>query len=202
MEPSATAIMGSLFAPGFDSICSNTSALGADATIEAVLRHAGQTFMNSTGGAMGAIFGRMLIAGGKALRGCASIGPAEFHIMLAAMETAVSTAGKAVPGDKTILDAIHAAAAAEPQSTMGESLRLAARQASLAAAATASMICRVGRASRLAERAIGHPDPGAVSFSFFLEALAGWFDPGALELSIESAPDVVHRRCLAGDQDR
>ena len=40
----------------------------------------------------------------------------------------------------------------------------------LAAERTAGMVCRIGRASRLGERTLGHPDPGAVSFSIMLRA--------------------------------
>ena len=39
---------------------------------------------------------------------------------------------------------------------------------------TAGMICRVGRASRLGARTLGCPDPGAVSFSIILRAMADW----------------------------
>ncbi len=49
-------------------------------------------------------------------------------------------------------------------------LAAAASAAEAAAERTAGMVCRVGRASRLGDRALGHPDPGAVSFSIMLRA--------------------------------
>jgi dihydroxyacetone kinase len=36
------------------------------------------------------------------------------------------------------------------------------------------MLARIGRASRLGDRVLGHPDPGAVSFSIILRAMAEW----------------------------
>ena len=42
--------------------------------------------------------------------------------------------------------------------------------AEAAAQRTASMVCRIGRASRLGDRTLGHPDPGAVSFSIMMRA--------------------------------
>jgi dihydroxyacetone kinase len=38
------------------------------------------------------------------------------------------------------------------------------------------MRARVGRASRLGDRVLGHPDPGAVSFSIIMRAMAQWLE--------------------------
>ena len=75
------------------------------------------------------------------------------------------------PGDKTILDSIHAAAAVAPLPGLVDTMRAAYLAAERGAAETAEWPCKVGRASRLGARAIGHPDPGAISFSVFLKAL-------------------------------
>jgi dihydroxyacetone kinase-like protein len=137
----------------------------------ALLRSAGRAFMNVTGGAIGVIFGKALMSAGAAVEDCESVGAAEFVRMLRAMESAVSAVGRAKPGDKTILDSIYAAAEVGVQGTLADTLRAACEAAGKAAEDTASIPCRVGRASRLGERSIGHPDPGAVSFGIFLRAL-------------------------------
>ena len=49
----------------------------------------------------------------------------------------------------------------------------AARTARDAAEATSALRPRVGRARPLAERSVGSPDPGAVSFALVVAALAG-----------------------------
>ena len=156
---------------GFDAVRTAVGAMGDDVTPDAVLRTAGMAFMGATGGAIGVILGKALSAGGLALRGTARVGSSEFLSMLKSMENAVATAGKAKPGDKTILDSIHAAAAVSPGADLWETMRAAYLAAERGAEETAGWQCKVGRASRLGARAIGHPDPGAVSFSILLKAL-------------------------------
>jgi dihydroxyacetone kinase-like protein len=115
----------------------------------------------------------MLLSGSAALRGIRDFGTFEFKTMLVAMETAVGAGGKVKPGDKTILDAIHASQeAVDPHQTLPEALSVAEEAAVNAARRTADMICRVGRGSRLGSRTLGHPDPGAVSFSIILRAFS------------------------------
>src|SRR5207248_2578822 len=94
---------------GFSALISKISGLPDGTGIDALLKEAGLAFMGSTGGAIGVLFGKMLMAGGARLKGCQEVGPAEFRALVESMETALSGAGKAKPGDKTILDAVHAA---------------------------------------------------------------------------------------------
>lgn len=164
---------------GFDAIRSGLGALEYDTTPDVILRRAGMAFMGATGGAIGVIFGKALISGGMALQGTTQIGPAEFMAMLKSMENAVATAGKVKPGDKTILDSIHTAAAVTPLPELIATMRAACLAAERGAEETAGWPCKVGRASRLGERAIGHPDPGAVSFSIFLKAMLESVETGA-----------------------
>lgn len=103
---------------------------------------------------------------------------AEIAGLLAASEDAVSGFGGAQRGDKTIVDAIAAArAAAEECARLGmpvaETLLRAAAAAQEGTDATAAMVARIGRASRLGERSRGTVDPGARSFAIVLGALAG-----------------------------
>ncbi|MBB4403595.1 MULTISPECIES: dihydroxyacetone kinase family protein [Rhizobium/Agrobacterium group] len=89
---------------------------------------------------------------------------------------AVSELGGAKPGDRTMIDALHPAAETfRDKLAGGASADVAWRSASAAgiagAEATTSMKPRLGRASYLGERAIGHPDAGAVAVSIWLEAI-------------------------------
>jgi dihydroxyacetone kinase len=91
------------------------------------------------------------------------------------METSVAATGKVKPGDRTILDAIHAAAPAGSSATeLDAAVDLSATAAEESARSTANMLCRVGRASRLGNRVLGHPDPGATSFAIMLRAMHNW----------------------------
>jgi dihydroxyacetone kinase-like protein len=161
---------------GFAAVARKLGELEVQTGIDNLLSEAGMTFMAATGGASGVVFGKMFMAGGRSLKGIRQFGPLEFKSLLNAMESSVSSSGKVKPGDKTVLDAIASAAnsLADSDAPLLEAFRKAATAAEAAAQETANMICRVGRASRLGERALGHPDPGAVSFSIILRAMADW----------------------------
>jgi len=122
------------------------------------------------------VFGKMFMAGAGSLKGTRRFGPPEFRSLLKAMESSASSAGKVRPGDKTVLDAVAGAcqSVADSDDTLLKAFRKAATAAEAGAEGTTNMICRVGRASRLGERSLGHPDPGAVSFSIILRAMADW----------------------------
>jgi len=164
---------------GFEAIRDRLGQLDPATPIDGILRESGSAFLGATGGAIGVVLGKMLLAGGKALQGVQQIRAPEFRLLLTSMETSVAAAGKVKPGDRTILDAIHGAAAATNGSDSGEKdldaiVGLAASAAQEAARSTADMLCRVGRASRLGDRVLGHPDPGATSFAIMLKAMQDW----------------------------
>ena len=94
-----------------------------------------------------------------------------------AARDAVVALGGAELGDKTVLDALYPfAETLEKQVGKGEAvvgaLRAAAEAATLAAAGTAPLRPRKGRARPLADRSVGTPDPGAVSFALIATAIA------------------------------
>jgi len=169
---------------GFEAVKQKLSILPESAGIGEVLKESGSAFMGATGGAIGPLLGGMLASGEKALSGRTEMGPDEFRLWLAAMETSLSRMGKAKPGDKTILDAVHASCQAASQTgsdSIGEVCAKAAEAATLAAQMTATMLSVKGRSSRLGERVLGHPDPGAVSFSLILHAFANCLKEAADE---------------------
>lgn len=164
---------------GFEAVKEKLAELDAAAPIETILRESGSAFLGATGGAIGVILGKMLMAGGKALRGVQEIRAPEFVLLLNSIENSVAVTGKVKPGDRTILDSIHAAAAAVSAEDAASKDLLAvvepaASAAQEAAKSTADMLCRVGRASRLGPRALGHPDAGATSFAIMLQASREW----------------------------
>jgi dihydroxyacetone kinase-like protein len=100
--------------------------------------------------------------------------PAVVAVLEAALE-GVSSRGKATVGEKTMVDAWHAAVdAAEAAAGDGGSeldvLRAAAEAADTAATGTIPLIATKGRASYLGERSAGHEDPGARSTALVLGA--------------------------------
>lgn len=160
---------------GFEAVKHRLDQLVGGATFDQALLESAQAFMDVTGGAIGVILAKMLMGGASALRGVAELGTPELSAMLAGMEAGIAKAGKAKPGDKTILDGVHAAhaaaeAAVQAQQPLAVALHSVACAAEVAAEQTANIVCRIGRASRLGDRTLGHPDPGAVSFSIMMRA--------------------------------
>ena len=83
--------------------------------------------------------------------------------------------GKAVLGDKTMIDALTPALAAlHPKNadSLEDAVARAATAAREAADATIPLVARKGRASYLGERSVGHKDPGAASSALLIAALA------------------------------
>lgn len=156
---------------GFRAVAEALTKLEDCQNMDRLFTLVGRTFLTATGGAIGPLIGSMWMDTGKMLRGCEQFGPSECRRMLETMEAAVVHRGKANLGDKTILDALHPAAAAA-QETQEDDLALilkrAAEAAEAGAQATASMIARTGRSSRLGERTLGHQDAGATSFALLL----------------------------------
>jgi dihydroxyacetone kinase-like protein len=111
---------------------------------------------------------------GAAIPEALEVGPDELKKIFGAMERAVAETGKAKPGDKTMLDPLHAIneVLSGSDGDVCELLSIAAQVAQAAARGTANMVCRLGRASRLGDRVLGHPDPGAMSFALIVEAFA------------------------------
>jgi len=94
---------------GFQAVSDALSELDSGVGLDVIFRKAGMSFMGTTGGAIGVIFGKMLVSAAGPLHGVEWFGTVEFKILLREMELAVMNTGKARVGDKTILDAVHAA---------------------------------------------------------------------------------------------
>ena len=79
----------------------------------------------------------------------------------------MSDLGGAAKGDRTMLDALWPAAEVFASTENGQSRAqawaTAVRAADEGAQATRHAIARRGRSSYLGDRALGHPDPGAVA---------------------------------------
>lgn len=82
----------------------------------------------------------------------------------------------AKPGDKTLVDvldpAIHAYEAEfQTSQDMNKALAACAKAAKLGMLETRNLQARLGRASRLKEKSIGHQDAGATSCCLILQAI-------------------------------
>jgi dihydroxyacetone kinase-like protein len=150
--------------------------LGEAPTPKAAFSAVGGAILAGTGGAAGAVFGTFFRAAGNAIA-ADSIDREALALALSEGAKAVMARGKAKPGDKTMLDALLPAIESLRQaeaSDFGTLVELAAAAARQGAEATANMVASMGRAKMLGERALGHPDPGALSVSFLFEGMASY----------------------------
>jgi phosphoenolpyruvate---glycerone phosphotransferase subunit DhaL len=146
----------------------------------ALLTSAGRRLLGLVGGASGALYGRALMTAGTRLAeraGDAEIGRRELvEIALAGAIDGITALGRAVPGDKTMLDALAPALDtlrdAAPGAHDRDVLLAMAEAAEMGAAATIPLVARKGRASYLGERSAGHLDPGAASSAILVRCLA------------------------------
>jgi dihydroxyacetone kinase-like protein len=161
---------------GFQAILIATRDLPAESCPAEFLKLGGQSFTQSTGGAIGIILGRALIEAGDAVWNKSVLRPEDWKQCFLAMESAVSSVGKAKPWDKTMLDALHSInnrlESVDANTDFSNLFSAAAAAAEHAVELTAPMSCRVGRASRLGDRAVGHPDPGTASFAIIIRAMS------------------------------
>jgi dihydroxyacetone kinase-like protein len=145
-------------------------------TVGQVLQKTGITLISTTGGASGPLFGAAFRAAAKKLD-TPHADASQFLTALRAGLESVQALGAAVPGDKTMVDALAPAVDAfEAALTADESFAVAsARAADVAfkgAQATIGLQARKGRASYLGPRSIGHQDPGTMSTTLMFRTLA------------------------------
>ena len=158
---------------GFGAV---VDALGAQdpQTVADVLKLVAKTLMSTVGGAAGPLYGTAFLRASKAA-GDGELDGAGVAAVIAGALDGIQARGKAITGEKTMVDAwtpaLEAArAAAESGSDGAAVLEAAATAAEAGAAATEPLRATKGRASYLGERSIGHLDPGAVSTSLILRA--------------------------------
>jgi dihydroxyacetone kinase-like protein len=144
--------------------------------VAAVLKTAAMTLISSVGGAGGPLYGTLFLRASTAAAGKQGLDTADVAALFSAGLAGVAERGKAVPGDKTMIDALQPATQAlQSAAQLGRSLKDALNDAVEAAKrgmeSTIPLLARKGRASYLGERSIGHQDPGATSTYLILKSL-------------------------------
>jgi dihydroxyacetone kinase-like protein len=127
---------------------------------------------------LGTILATGLMRAGKEVKGATELDDTRLAAMLNAANVGIQERGGAKPGDKTVVDALHPAAAAFAAALAGgESLR-AAGEKMLAAAemgrdSVTAQRSKIGRASWVGERTEGKVDPGCAALVIILDAILG-----------------------------
>lgn len=164
-------------ARGFKEVEKKIDALAGKEPSE-VLKTVGMTLVSTVGGSSGPLYGTGFMKLGMALKGKEEIVMADFLTGFEQAVEGIKVRGKAVRGEKTMLDAmIPALEAMKAQQDAG----VAAKQVFAAGVEAAkegveytkTIIATKGRASYVGERSIGHQDPGATSITMVLEVVEG-----------------------------
>ena len=160
---------------GFSAVMTKLEDIG-DATPGGLLTTVGTTLISTVGGASGPLYGTAFRQAGKALGDDENFEPKSLLAALQAGLEGIQRLGAAMPGDKTIVDALSPALdALEQELSAGGSIASGATRAREAAEegvrATIELQAKKGRASYLGPRSVGHQDPGATSTAFIFAAL-------------------------------
>jgi phosphoenolpyruvate---glycerone phosphotransferase subunit DhaL len=159
---------------GMRAVVAKLDGLDDEADIAGLLKTVGMTLVSTVGGAAGPLYGTLFLRMAAAAGDAAELDGPGWAAALEAGVEGVQSRGKAVPGDKTMVDALVPAAAAfrstvDRGGSTGEAWHRAAVAARAGVKATVPLVARKGRASYLGERSAGHQDPGATSSYLLVE---------------------------------
>ncbi len=161
---------------GFQAVMTKLPAI-SDKDIGTIFKTVGMTLVSTVGGAAGPLYGTFFMQAGSASAGKQELTAADWSAALEAAIGGVVMRGKAVLGDKTMVDSLTPAlealkAAIAEQQTLAVALERSAQAAENGMLATIPLVARKGRASYLGERSAGHQDPGATSSYLILKSAA------------------------------
>lgn len=146
-------------------------------TLQDQFNAAAKGFLNAVGASSGPLYATALLRAGKVAGPRLGMPRSEGKLLVVAMTEGIIHRGKAEPGQKTMVDAWAPASDAAKRGEDWDGIVAAAKAG---AEATRSMVATLGRAARLGERSLGHPDPGAISATMIIAEIASSFGIVAL----------------------
>ncbi|MBE8955039.1 MAG: dihydroxyacetone kinase subunit L [Quinella sp. 2Q5] len=147
-----------------------------DKDIGTILKNVGMELVSTVGGASGPLYGTAFMKAGNVCKGKTELTDADFTAAFGAAVGGVQMRGKAVEGEKTMLDALCPALKAlrddiDSGRTLIEAMTDAVDAAAKGVEFTKTIVATKGRAAYLGERSIGHQDPGATSSLYMLQTV-------------------------------
>lgn len=143
-----------------------------------LLKTTGMTFLSAVGSSVGPLYATGFIRAAAVVQGKEEVSGPEIIELWSAFVKGIQERGKAVVGEKTMIDfwvpALDAIRQAQEQGKdLLTCLRSGVESGEAGMLATKDMLSKKGRSSRLGDRSLGHQDPGATSayiiFSGFVE---------------------------------
>ncbi|MDF2531816.1 MAG: dhaL [Clostridia bacterium] len=166
-------------ARGFEAVVNKLLA-DPQTDLAAGLKKIGMTLLSTVGGASGPLYGTAFMRAAIPAQGKTEASKELGAEMLQAAIQGIKDRGKAVCGEKTMLDSMEPAYYAFAEGIAKdkgflECLELACCAAEEGVEYTKTIIAKKGRASYLGERSLGHQDPGATSVLIILRALTDFY---------------------------
>jgi phosphoenolpyruvate---glycerone phosphotransferase subunit DhaL len=151
--------------------------------IGTIVTKCGMTFNSHAASTIGALLATACMRAGREAKGLTDIGLAEILRMAEAAEAGIRERGKAQEGDKTVLDMLGPTlralrAAAADGMSLEAALRGSLQAAEEGVRATIPLKSKIGRAAWLADRTVGHQDPGATSFFLMWKSVVDYLAQG------------------------
>ena len=164
---------GANMARGFTAVDAKLADLhGKD--LGTVFKTVAMTLISTVGGASGPLYGTFFLKAAEKAAGKSALEPQELFDAFHHGLDGLMVRGKAVVGEKTMVDAlVPAIDALKPveHGTLSAALDRAVAAAQKGAASAVPLVARKGRASYLGERSANHADPGCASSVLLLESL-------------------------------
>lgn len=140
-----------------------------------ILKSVGMTLVSTVGGASGPLYGTAFMKAGMVVKGKDELSEQDIINMFQEAIVGIQSRGKAVKGEKTMLDSIMPAldqikASIEAGDSIEDAIVKGEQAAWDGVEFTKTIIATKGRASYLGERSIGHQDPGATSMAYLFQA--------------------------------
>lgn len=160
---------------GFQKLVESAGEL-AELPLGGCLQKIGMLMMSTIGGSSGILYGGAYLAAAKAVEDREALDARGLCLVLRAMVDAIMARGKAQPGQKTMIDALHPAvlayeeglAAGIPEEELLANVKEAAEKG---AESTRAMEAMRGRACYQQDKGRGHLDPGAVTMALQISSL-------------------------------
>lgn len=149
---------------------------GKNANLSEALGVLSMTLMNKIGGSMGPLYGSIFMGMQMAVNGKDVIDGDVIGAMLSQAYDNIKMISPAKPGDKTLVDVLDPAVNTytnvwNETHDVIKALSACKESSTKGMASTKDMQAKLGRASRLKEKSIGHQDTGATSCSLIINAL-------------------------------
>ncbi len=181
---------------GFEAVRRGLPEL-AGLDVGTLLMKSGMAFNAAGASTFGTLMATAFMRAGKVAKDKSEIDLADLAEMMKSAVDGIMERGKAVCGERTMLDALVPAqealtACSDDSKSLGEALAAAAEAASKGAESTAQMKAKHGRAGWIGKRSEGLPDAGATAIAMLLASLSKHYGVSRSESTKNSYPLSEH----------